>query len=129
MLFGIVVVVAIAGDTAKYHPLIIMVPFIDRQHQEFFPDSPGIRKRGDKGGVDHIPGFPVVLHFFRNYAINVRHALSYSIAAKLSKDIRHWDFGFFTGHFDIAHNLIDHELVVVFKPQGVLDREPAADID
>ena len=119
----------IAGYAAEHHPVVFIVPFIDGQHEEFFPDAPGIGQRGDKRRVDHVPGFPVVLHFLSDYTVNMCHALSYSITTKLCKDIRHRYFIPVAGDFDVAYNFIDHELVIVFETERVFDGEATTDIN
>src|ERR1700754_1573791 len=129
MFFRVIVVMAVAGDPTQYDTLIFNVPFIDRQHEESFPDAPGIGQRRDEGRVDHIPDLAVVLHLLTDDAVDMRHALSYCVATKLRKDVGHRYVIPFAGFLDIAYDLIDHELIIVFKTQRMFDREATADID
>jgi hypothetical protein len=57
------------------------------------------------------------------------HALSDSIAPEFCKDVGDWNIVSLARFLDIAYNFIDHELVVILKTQGMLDREPTSDID
>ena len=59
----------------------------------------------------------------------MRHALAHRIAAELGEDVRHGHVVSFAGLFYITYDLVDHELVIIFKAKGVLDGEPTADID
>src|SRR6185295_10800989 len=42
MLFRIIVIMAVAGNTAQGYPLVFLLPFIYWQHQELFSNAPGI---------------------------------------------------------------------------------------
>ena len=53
----------------------------------------------------------------------------FELAAELCVDVRHFDLSLFTSFFDVPHDLIDHELIVIFKSEGVLDGKSATDID
>src|SRR5882757_6198967 len=59
----------------------------------------------------------------------MRHALPYCKTAKLGVYIGHLNLRLFAGGFDIAYNFINHELVIVFKPKGMFDRESSTNID
>src|SRR5690348_13432847 len=47
--FGIVVIVAVAGNAAQGYTLVFGIPFIYGQHQEFFANAPCIGQSGDEG--------------------------------------------------------------------------------
>src|SRR5882762_9310034 len=129
MLFRVIVIMTVTGNPSQYNTLIFNIPFIDRQHEESFPDAPGVGQRRDEGRVDHIPDLAVVLHLLPDDAVDMCHALPYSIATELRKDVWHRYIVPLAGFLDITYDLIDHELVVVFKTQRMLDREATADID
>ena len=59
----------------------------------------------------------------------MRHTLSYRKTPEFGINIGHRHFGFFAGFFDIAYNLINHKLIVVFKAQRVFDGKSSANID
>ena len=119
----------ITGDPPEDDTLVFHIPFIDRKHEESFADAPGIRECRDKGRVDHIPDLPVVLHLLPDDAINMRHALPYRVAPEFGEDMRHGDIAALAGLLYIPYDLIDHELVIVFEAQGMLDRKAPAYID
>ncbi len=95
MFFRIVIVMAVTRDASQHHPLVFFIPFIDRQHQKLFTNAPGIGQCSDERRIDHVPGLAVVLGFFADHAVNMRHALSHRVAAKLRIDIRHRHLDFY----------------------------------
>src|SRR6185437_16725097 len=57
------------------------------------------------------------------------HALAYRITSKFGEDMRHGYIAPLASLLDIPHYFVDHELIIIFESQGMLDRETAADVD
>lgn len=55
MHFGIVIILAIAGQSAEVYAFILLVPVVDREEGVTLVDGPGIGKSRHEGTVDHVP--------------------------------------------------------------------------
>lgn len=58
---GVVEILRVARQTTQEDTLILLVPVVDREHDEALVDTPGVGQRGDERRVDHIPVLAVVL--------------------------------------------------------------------
>ena len=60
---GVVVIVAVARESAQEHALVALVPVVDGQDDELLVDGPGVGQGGHEGAVNHVPELSVVLAF------------------------------------------------------------------
>ena len=61
VLLGVVVVLAVAGETSEEDSLVGLVPFVYRQKDELLLDAPDVGEGGHEGAVYHVPFLAVVL--------------------------------------------------------------------
>ena len=125
---SVVVILAVAGESSEEHPLVLVIPFVDRKQDETLLDSPCIRKRGHERIVYHIPSFPVVLLLHIQNLENSGSGFPDSEASEFSENVRLLDIPGIAHDLDLADNLFRHVFVVEIHCEGILDRETATNI-
>ena len=108
--------------------MVIFLPVVDSKHDIFLVKSPTVRQLRNKGTINHVPQFLVVLKFLLQNGIQHRTTFSYGVASEFGEDV--WFSGviFGTHPLDIFDNLICHVLVVVVKKHVGFDRPASSDV-
>ena len=117
MSLGIVVVLAVACQTAEEHPVILIVPLVDREEDESLVQTPCVRKRGHERIVDHVPALTVILLLDIQDLENCRTGLAYSEIAELRLDVRNRNTMGFAHGLDLVHDFLDHVFVIIIPCQ------------
>ena len=125
---SVVVILAVAGESSEEHPLVLVIPFVDRKQDETLLDPPCIRKRSHERIVYHIPSFPVVLLLHIQNLENSGTGFPDSEASEFSENVRLLDIPGIAHDLDLADNLFRHVFVVKIHCEGILDRETATNI-
>ena len=126
---GIVVVFAVAGQSAKEDTLVFAVPMVDGEHDKTLVDTPGVGEGGDKWTVDHVPHLAVVLLLLVENAVEGGTAFADGEAAKLGEDIRLFNTTDGADVLDLGQHLLGHVFIVVGGGKGGFAGETASDVE
>lgn len=126
--FGVVEILAIAGQSAQQHALVLLVPVVDRQHDVALVDAPRVGQGGDERRVDHVPVLTVVLLFLIDDRVECRAAFADGERTEFGEDIGLLHPVAMTDALDLGDDLFGEVLVVILEVERVLDRESAADV-
>ena len=125
----VVEVLAVAGQSAQQHALVLLVPVVDGEHDVALVDAPGVGQRGDERRVDHVPVLAVVLLFLVDDRVERGAAFAHGERPEFGEDVGFLDAVSLADVLDLGDDLLGEVLVVVLEVQGVLDRETAADVE
>ena len=114
---GVVEVLAVTGKPADEHPMIFLIPFVDREEDEPLVQSPGVRETRHKRVVDHIPALAVILLLDIQHLEYCRAALADGEVAELRVDVRNLHTVGVAHGLDLVHDLLDHIFVVIIDCQ------------
>ena len=125
---AIVVVLAVAGQTAQVNTLVLLVPIVDGKHNVALLDTPRVGQSSDERAVDHIPELAVVLLLLVDDRVEYCATFTYGKRAELGEDVGLGHAIFVARVLDLRHDLFGQIFVFVLEVERVLDREATADI-
>ena len=127
--FGIVEILAVAGQPPEQHALVFAVPVVHRQHDVTLVDAPRVGQGSDERRVDHVPVLAVVLLFLVDDRVERRAAFAYGERPELGEDVGFLRVVAVADVLDLGDDLLGQVFVVVLEVERVLDGEPAADVE
>ena len=104
MSLRIVIILAVAGKTAEEHPVVFIIPLVDRQENKPLVKAPCVRQRSHERVVNHIPALSVVLLFHVQYLENGGTGFADSEVSELSIDVRYRNAVRFAYGLDLIDN-------------------------
>ena len=129
MRIGVVVVFAVAGQTAEEYALVLAIPMVDRKHDETLVNAPSVGKSGYERAVDHIPKLAVVLLLLVEDAVEGCTAFAHGETAEFGEDIRFINTTDGADIFDLRKHFLRHVFIVVGGGEGGFAGESTADIE
>ena len=114
---GIVIILAVASKTAEEHPVVFIIPLVDRQEDEPLVKTPSVRQSCHERVVNHIPALPVVLLFHVQHLENGGTGFADSEVSELSIDVRYRNAVRFAYGLDLIDNFLDHIFIIVIPCQ------------
>ena len=118
----------VATDTAYVHTLVFVFPFVNRQQNKFFMNTPRIGNSIHKTIVYNVPTFSIVLLFLLKNLKDYRAALSHRIFSEFSVNIRFLDFFFSARFLYILDNFANNVIVIIFKSQMIPNRQTTTQV-